>query len=168
MTFLAINTILPIARLTAKPTEPLKRKQRRLTGRVKKHAKWGDKKEAIKRNPSQCDSRAGNRRVAGDLSLWRRECWGACGGSLTISSSTPKEIHSTLFWQVLHWPSPSLNKPLLSLPLLVFPFLFLVQVGMFFYWQYSHKSMIFQFSSHISSSSSGGSLSINPLSGFPP
>ena len=91
----------------------------------------GDKEEATRRNPSQCGSRARSRRVAGDLSPWRRERRGACSGSLTIGSLTLKELYSTLFWpsllfskfliiQVLHRLN---HDPLLST---ILPFSFLV------------------------------------------
>ena len=84
----------------------------------------GDKEEATRRNPSQCGSRARSRRVAGDLSPWRRERRGACSGSLTIGSLTLKELYSTLFWpspsssksliiQVLYHPSPLSSKSLI-------------------------------------------------------
>ena len=105
----------------AKPTIQLfvKRKRERLTRRAKKRAKWGNKEEAIRKNPSQCDSRARSRRVVGDLSPWRKERREACNGSLTIGSLTissltigsltPKELHSTLFW-----PNPLSSKFLLK------------------------------------------------------
>ena len=65
-----IDVALPMARPTVKPTEPLKRKRGRPTGRTKKRAKWGDKEDVTRRNPSQCASSARNRQVAGDLSPW--------------------------------------------------------------------------------------------------
>ena len=63
----------------------------------KKRRRRGDKEKATRGNPSQCGSRARSRQEAENLSPWRRECQGACSGSLTIGSSTPKELHSTLF-----------------------------------------------------------------------
>ena len=53
-----------------------------------------------RRNLSQCGYRARSRRKAGDLSSWRGERREACM-VVDHSSSTPKELHSTLFW-----PSP--------------------------------------------------------------
>ena len=87
---------------------PAKRKRGRPTRHAKKRAKWGNKEEAIRRNPSQCGSRARNRRVAGDLSPWRGErCRGACM-VVDHGSSTSEELNSTLFW-----PSPSISKSLI-------------------------------------------------------
>ena len=56
-TSLAINITPPMARPTVKLTEPLKRKQERPTGHTRR-AKRGDKKEATRRNPSQCNSKS--------------------------------------------------------------------------------------------------------------
>ena len=141
-----ISPPLDTAPLIARSTVslPAKQKQRQLTRCAKKHTKWTNKEEATKRNPSQCASRVRSRQEAGDLSPWRKKCRGACGGSLTIDSSTLKKLHSTLFWpsflsfkpliiQVFHRPSSSLNKPLLFPPLSVFPSLSLVQVRRFFH-----------------------------------
>ena len=65
-------------------------RQRRRQGR-------GNKEEATRRSPSQCSSRVRSRRVAGDLSPWRREyCQGACM-IVDYGSLTPEELHSTLF-----------------------------------------------------------------------
>ena len=104
-TSLTINIAPPIARTTVKPTELLKQKQGRLTECAKKCAKWGNKKEATRRNLSQCASRPRSRWKARSMSPWRRECWGTC----MIGSSTPKKLYSILFW-----PSPSPSKSLLK------------------------------------------------------
>ena len=163
-----LDSALPMA----KPIIQLlaKRKQGWPTGCAKKRAKWGNKEEAIRRNPSQFGSGARSRRIAGDLSPWRGErCRGVCmvveHGSLTL-----EELHSTLFWT-----SPLLSKslidqtkPLFSPPISVFLSLSLVQVGRFFYRQYLHNSTIFRFSSHICSSSFGGFLLIDPYPVFLP
>ena len=62
-----------------------------------RRAKRGDKKEATRKNPSQCSLRARSRRIAGDLSLWRGErCREACI-IVDYDNSTPEELHSTLF-----------------------------------------------------------------------
>ena len=82
----------------------------------------GDKEEVTRKNPSQYDSGARSRRVVGDLFPWRGErCREACM-VVDYGSSTPEELHSTLFWpslsssksliiQVSYHPSPSLTKP---------------------------------------------------------
>ena len=75
-----------------------KQKQGRSTGCAEKRAKWDNKEETTRKNPSRCGFRARSWQVARDLSPWRRERWEACSGSLTIGSSTPEELHSTLFW----------------------------------------------------------------------
>ena len=51
-TFPAIDTTSPMARLMTRPTEPLKQKRGQPTGRIKKRAKWGDKEEVTRKNPS--------------------------------------------------------------------------------------------------------------------
>ena len=76
---------------------------------AKKRAKWDDKKEAIRRNLSQCNSRDRSRQVAGHLFPWHRERRGAGNGSLIIGSLTPEELYSTLFW-----PTPLSSKSLLK------------------------------------------------------
>ena len=76
---------------------------------LRRRAKWSNKEEVTRRNLSQCDPRARSQWVAGDLFSWRKERRRACSGSLTISSLTLEELHSTLFW-----PSPSSSKSLLE------------------------------------------------------
>ena len=71
-----LDTAPPMTRPTVKL--PAKQKWGQPKGRITKCAKWGNKEEAIRRNSSQCDSRARSRRVARDLSSWRGECQGAC------------------------------------------------------------------------------------------
>ena len=138
----AISASLDFALLMAKPTIqlPVKQKQGRPIERVMKFVKWGDKEEAIRKNPSQYSSSAKSWRVAKDLTPWCRERRKAYNSSLTIGSLTPKELHSTLFW-----PCPLSSKSLiyqttslLSLLIPVFPSRFLVQVGRFYHWQYLH------------------------------
>ena len=67
----AISAPLDSISPMAKPTILLltKRKQGRSTECAKKRAKWGNKEEAIRRNPSQYGSRVRSRRVAGNPSL---------------------------------------------------------------------------------------------------
>ena len=115
-----LDSAPPMARPTIQL--PAKRKRGQLIGRAKKCAKWGNKKEvtrkrwqkrgnkeeATRRNLSQYGFRARSWQEAEDLSPWCRECWGACSGSLTIGSLTPKELHNILFW-----PSPSSSKSLI-------------------------------------------------------
>ena len=48
-----IDTLPPMARPITRPIEPLKQKQGQPTRRTKKCAKWDDKEEVIRRNPSQ-------------------------------------------------------------------------------------------------------------------
>ena len=69
---------------------PSEAKKKRRQGR-------GDKEQATKRNPNQCGYRARSKRVAGDLSPWHGERYrGACI-VVDHGSSTPEELHSTLF-----------------------------------------------------------------------
>ena len=63
-----IDTTSPISRPIVRPTKPLKQKRGWPTRCVKKCVKWGDRKVATRRNPSQCSSKARNRQVARDLS----------------------------------------------------------------------------------------------------
>ena len=83
-TLVPLDSAPPMARVTVKPTDPLKRKQGQSIGRSKKHTKWGDKQEATKKkrqgigdkeeatkkNPYQCGSKARSREEAGDLFTW--------------------------------------------------------------------------------------------------
>ena len=137
-------TLAPLdsASLMAKSTIqlPAKQKQEQSTGRAKKCAKWSDTEESARRNSSQYSSRVRSRPIVRDLSLWRRECRGACNGSLTIGSSTPEKLHNTLFWQCLLLSKFLIDQitSLLSLPIPVFPFLSLVQVRKFFHRRYLH------------------------------
>ena len=147
----SLNSAPPIARPIVKPTNPLKQKRGRLTGRAKKRAKWGDKKEVTKWNPSQRGSRARSRRVAGDVFLWLREHWGAYivvdHWQFNFWRTTQHFILiKSLIILVSPQTSPSSNKSLLSSLISVISSLSLVQVGRFFHWQYLHF-MIFRFSS---------------------
>ena len=140
-----------MARPTVKPTKPLKRRQRWPAKCARRRTKPGNKKEATKRNPSQCSSKARSRRVAEDLSPWRREYRGA---SMIVdhwqfdSWRTTQHLILTksLIIQVPLQTSPSSNKPLFSPPISVFPSLSFVQVGRSFHQRYLHF-MIFRFSS---------------------
>ena len=114
----------------------------------------------------------------GDLSPLRKERQGACSGSLTIGSSTPKELHSTLFWpspllskffiiQVSYYPSSSLTKPRPS-SLHHSRFFFPVfSLGWKVFSLMISTLMIFRFSPRPSHRLGAFSL-IDPLSGFPP
>ena len=108
-TFPSINTVLPMARPTTRPTKSLKEKQERPTRHTKKCAKWGNKVEMIRRNLSQYGFKARTRQVAKNLSSCCRECRGAWSNSLIIGSLNPKKLHNTLFWS-----SPLLSKFLLE------------------------------------------------------
>ena len=52
----------------------IKQKRGQPTRRTKKQrTKWGDKEKAIRKNPSQCDSKIRSRQIVGNLSPWHRE-----------------------------------------------------------------------------------------------
>ena len=143
---------------------PTKRKRGQPSGCAKKRAKWGYKEEATRKkqqgrgNKEEATKkrwqkriqvsvflRARSRREAEDLSLWRKGRRETCSGSLTIGSSIPKELHSTLsskslIIQVSYHLSPLSSKFLIDQttsfffpPLSNFPSLSLVQVGRFFH-----------------------------------
>ena len=62
-----LDSVPPIAKSTTQLYT--KRKRGQPIERIKKHAKWGDKEKATRKNPSQCGSRARSRWVVRDLSL---------------------------------------------------------------------------------------------------
>ena len=121
--------------------------------RASRRAKRGNKEEAIKKNPSQCSSKARSWRVAGNLSPWRKKCWRAYMVVDHWHFNSWKNYTATYFDQVPYHPSLSLNKSVLENN----PYFFhhsrfflpcLAEFGRFFHWQYLH-SMIFQFSSPV-------------------
>ena len=128
-----------------------------------KRIKWGDKgrgdKEGIR--VSLVFNGARSRQVAGDLSHWRSECWVACIWWFDHLQFDPAENWTASYSDQV-FPRP---KSLLLPHTFGFSFPVLSPGWKVFSLTIS---IIFRFSSSISSSSSEGFSSIEPLSGFPP
>ena len=122
---------------------------------AKKRVKWGDKEEAIRKNPSQYGSRARSQRVARDLSPWRSA--ESLHGSWPLAVRLLKNYIAPYFDQVSYHLSLSSNKsPLEQTPPLS------INLGFFFpvfspSWKVFSLTistlMIFRFSSLVLSSS---------------